>query len=151
MADANKQKRKSKGGLRTKLLAVLLGVVALAAIWLSDCIPGFGLGSQGTDEGQASSAEVVEPAVPAEPESEVEPVEPAAARKPMPMKLTIDARGCLVNGGEPQDCEGLCEQDELFTKVDAVTIDAKQGPHGTVVKVLDCLKTKDLAVSITRR
>ena len=41
-------------------------------------------------------------------------LEQPSVRKPMPMKLTIDARGCLVDGGEPIDCATLCDKAELF-------------------------------------
>jgi hypothetical protein len=153
------QPKPNKRGGRTAVAAGLLAIVAAVAAYLSNCIPGFGIGSSGTP----GDAEQAEPAKPAEPEPE--PAEPKpdeakqgetppgqlGARKPMPMKLTIDARGCSVGGDEPFDCEKLCDQTELFEGVDAVVIDAKHGPHGVVVEVLDCLKAKELAVSITRK
>jgi len=129
------------------VLAGLLAIVGLVAIWLSDCIPGFGLGSEGVADGQVRG-ELAEPAErePAEPE----PAEPESERK-LPMKLTIDARGCLVDGGQPQDCAALCDQDELFAGLDTVKIDAKNGPHETVSQVEACLRAKQLAVSITHK
>ncbi len=143
MADKDKQKSKGKGG-RSTVLAGLLAVVALVAIWLSDCIPGFGIGA-GTKEGEAEQSEKAEKA-----ESVETPSEQPSVRKPMPMKLTIDARGCMINGGDPIDCSTLCEDASRFEGVDSVTIDAKDGPHEPVVAALDCLKSKKLSVAITR-
>src|SRR5690606_3772748 len=142
---------------RTTVLAALLALVAAVALWLSDCIPGFGLGS-GTKEGEAGESEKSEKsekseqATPAEPEppAEDEPEQQPSVRKPMPMKLTVDARGCSVNGGDPIDCATLCDDAELFEGVGSVVIDAKRGPHGVVVEILDCLKSKNLSVAISR-
>jgi hypothetical protein len=151
MADQDKRPSKPKRSGRTTGLAGLLAVVALIAAWLSDCIPGFGIGSDSGD-GEAEQAEEIDPAKPAEPEPEPpEPTEPEpSVRKPMPLKLTIDARGCMLDGGDPIDCKTLCDDPKRFEGRDAVTIDAKDGPHAAVVDALDCLKTHDLAVAITR-
>ncbi|MFO7564700.1 MAG: hypothetical protein R6X02_18800 [Enhygromyxa sp.] len=155
MAKQDKRASKAKRSGRTTGLAGLLAVIALIAMWLSDCIPGFGIGS-GTKEGEGEVAEdEAEPAKPAEPEpdppEEDEVAEPEpTVRKPMPMKLTIDARGCMINGGEPIACDALCDDPKRFEGVDAVTVDAKDGPHQAVVDALDCLETHDLAVAITR-
>jgi hypothetical protein len=162
MAQQNQQAGKPKrGGARTAMLGGLLAIIAVIAAWLSNCIPGFGIGS-GTGEGEGDDART-EPAQRAEPESETEkkteqpanteqpkPEQPSVT-KPMPIKLTVDPRGCSVDGDEPIDCATLCDQSELFEGRDTVIIDAKNGPHGVVVDVLDCLKSKDLAVSITRK
>ncbi len=154
MAHDDKRAPKAKRSGRSTILAGLLAIVALIAVWLSDCIPGFGIGS-GTKDGEGEQAEQdeAEPAKPAEPEPpEPEPAKPAqpVVSKPMPMKLTIDARGCMIDGGEPIDCKTLCDDAKRFEGIDAVTIDAKNGPHGAVVDALDCLDSKDLAVAITR-
>lgn len=148
MPDKQKKKPKSGGG-RTTALAALLAIVAAVALWLSDCIPGFGIGS-GTKEGEAETSEKAEEAKPDAPVEKQPEVEAQSVRKPMPMKLTIDARGCSVDGGEPIDCATLCEDAKRFEGVETVLIDAKNGPHGVVVEVLDCLKAKSLSVSITR-
>jgi hypothetical protein len=155
MADQDKPKPKPKRSGRTTALAGLLAVVAVIAAWLSNCIPGFGIGSESGD-GEAEQAQESEPARPAEPEPEPEP-EPAEpsetepeVRKPMPIKLTIDARGCSIDGGESIDCKALCDDPKRFEGRDAVIIDAKDGPHAAVVDALDCLKTHDLSVSINR-
>jgi hypothetical protein len=149
-APKQKPKRK-KGSGRTTVLAGLLAVIALVALWLSDCIPGFGIGA-GTKDGEGEAAEQApKPEVQAEaPKPVEEPAVEAPVRKPMPMKVTVDARGCMVNGADPVDCKSVCEQAELFDNVDSVIIDAKDGPQGLVVELLDCVKAKDLAVKIIR-
>lgn len=159
MAEPNKPASKpkpepKKRSARTTALAGLLAVIAAIAIWLSDCIPGFGIGSGVKDgDGEAEPTVDAEPAKPAEPEppepAEPEPPEPAV-RKPMPVKLTIDARGCMIDGGEPIDCATLCEDAKRFEGRDAVIIDTKDASHATATEVIDCLKTHDLSLSITR-
>ena len=161
MPPEQKQANKPKRSGRTTALAGLLAVVAVIAAWLSNCIPGFGIGG-GDGEGEADKAAESEPAKPAEAEPETEPTKQGeggqaakpeglgAAREPVPLKLTIDARGCIFGDGQPIECEAACERDELFEGIDSVIIDAKNGPHGVVVDVLDCLKAKKLKVSIER-
>ena len=159
MALEHKQAGKPKRSGRTTLLAGLLAVVAALAVWLSNCIPGFGIGG-GEGEGEAENAAESEPAKPAEAEPESEPSkageggaapEVGTARKPVPLKLTIDARdSCTFADGQALDCATICENDELFEGVDSVIIDAKNASQDVVVDVLDCLKTKKLAVSIER-
>jgi hypothetical protein len=164
MAQQNKQPSQPKrGGARTLVFGGLLAIVALVALWLSNCIPGFGIGSRGEGEGgekgggEKADADKAKPAEPeSEPEKTAEPEQPKTpeqpiVRKPMPMKLTVDPAGCSVNGGDPFDCATLCDQAELFEGIDTAIVDAKNGSHGVVVEVLDCLKSKDLAVSITRK
>ena len=144
----SKPKPKRKRG-RTTALTGLLAVVALVAMWLSDCIPGFGIGA-GTKEGEGE-AEPTEPAKPAEPEPTPEPAAtPDPVRKPMPMKLTIDARGCSIAGDDPIDCASLCEDEARFAQVDTVIVDAKDGPQAAVEAALECAKTKDLSVKLVR-
>jgi hypothetical protein len=158
MAD-DKRKTKSKGKrARSTALTGLLAVVALVAIWLSDCIPGFGIGAGSKDgEGeQVDSPEPAQPAEPAEPAAEpAEPSEPAPTlgegeRKLAPMQLTIDARGCSIAGGDPLDCASLCEDEARFADVDTVIIDAEHGPQAAVEAALECAKAKGLSVKLTR-
>jgi hypothetical protein len=156
---AHKRASKPKRSGRTTALAGLLALVGVLAVWLSDCIPGFGIGSRSDGDGEAERAVESEQAEPVE--AEPEPPEPAeggqaaegqpSVRKPVPMKLTIDARGCIVEGGEPIDCAAMCDRDELFEGIDSVIIDATNGPHGVVMDVLDCLKTKKLSVALNRK
>jgi hypothetical protein len=156
MAHEDKRANKPKRTGRTTVLAGLLAIVAVVAAYLSDCIPGFGLGSRSGDgegeQAEPADAKPAEPAdaKPAEDEQAVEPA-PIPERKPMPLKLTIDARGCAFADGQPIDCATLCDRPELFEGADSVIIDATNGPHGVVVDVLDCLKSLDLSVSIKRK
>lgn len=157
MPPEQKQANKPKRSGRTTALAGLLAVVAVIAAWLSNCIPGFGIGG-GEGEGEADKAAESEPAKPAEAEPETEPTKQGeggqaglgATREPLPLNLTIDARGCIFGDGQPIECEAACERDELFEGVDSVIIDAKNAPQSTVMDVLDCLKAKKLKVSIER-
>src|SRR5690606_22397761 len=133
MAKDDKRAGKAKRGGRSTVVAGLLAIVALVAVWLSDCIPGFGIGS-GVKDGEGEPAEETEPAKPAEPEPEpaAEPDEQPVERKPMPMKLTVDVRGCMIDGGEPIDCKTLCDDPKRFEGIDSVIIDAKDGPYQSV-------------------
>jgi hypothetical protein len=158
MPPEQKQANKPKRSGRTTILAGLLAVVAVLAAWLSNCIPGFGFGG-GEGEGDAEQAGESEPAKPAEREPEpasskaddAKPPEVGTTRKPVPLKLTIDARGsCTFADGQALDCATICDRDELFEGADSVIIDAKNASQSVVVDVLDCLKTKQLAVSIQR-
>lgn len=147
MANKQEPKRKRGGGGRTTVLAALLAVVALVAIWLSDCIAGFGIGSSGDAEGEAEQAEPAEPAQPepekvAPPEPEPEPEPAAAANKTL--KVTIDVHGCSIDGAAPSDCASVCERAELFEGVDDAILDVKEASHGSVIAMTDCLKSKGI-------
>jgi hypothetical protein len=152
MAKNQEPKRKRGGGGRTTVLAALLAVVALVAIWLSDCIPGFGTGSSGDAEGEAEQVEKAEPAQPepekvAEPEPVPEP-EPAANKTLM---ITIDVRGCSIDGAAPSDCASVCERAELFAGVDDAILQVEEASHGSVTAMVDCLKSKGIdKVAINR-
>jgi hypothetical protein len=158
MPPEQKPASKPKRSGRTTALAGLLAVVAVIAAWLSNCIPGFGIGG-GEGEGEADKAAESEQAKPAEAEPEPSKQGEAgksaeglgSARKPVPLKLTIDARStCTFADGQAIDCDTVCDRDELFEGADSVIIDAKNAPQAVVVDVLDCLKAKKLAVSIQR-
>ena len=132
------------------MLAALLAVVAAVAIWLSNCIPGFGVGSSGDAEGEAEQAKQAEEAEPAQPEPEpVTPPEPqpqpeAAAAANKTLHVTIDVQGCSVGGAAPSDCAKICEQSELFEGVDDAILDVKEASHGSVIAMTDCLKSKGI-------
>ncbi|PRQ02839.1 hypothetical protein ENSA5_20160 [Enhygromyxa salina] len=155
MAKRDKGKDKGKGsGGRTTVLAALLAIITLVAMWLSDCIPGFGIGSSGSADGEPEASEKAEPAEPEpepkpEPEPEPEP-KPEKLEKPGPLEIVVDARGCIIGDAAPQDCAALCEQDELFEGVNEVKIDTTEGPHDKVVALLDCVKNRGLEVAVTR-
>lgn len=160
---ANEDKPKSKaskgGGARKTALTGLLAVVAVVAAWLSNCIPGFGIGSSGDAEGEAENSEPAEPAVEAEakpepPEVEVE-VEAENSEPPEPagktLTVTIDAHGCAVGEAAPGECAAMCEQGERFEGVDDAILDVKQASHESVVTMTDCLKSKGIDKIAIRR
>ncbi|PRQ09181.1 hypothetical protein [Enhygromyxa salina] len=149
MADKQERKRKGSGG-RTTVLGALLAVVALVALWLSDCIPGFGIGSSGDAEGDAEQAEPVEQAEQAPPVPEPVPPEPKQAVDKT-LKVTIDVHGCSIDGAPAADCASVCERGELFEGVDDAILDVKEASHGSVIAMTDCLKSKGIEkVAINR-
>ena len=161
MADKDKDKGKSKkgGGARTTAFTALLAVVAVIAAWLSNCIPGFGIGSSGDAEGEAEKAEA-EKAVEAEaePEPEPEPAKPEAKEDEQAgeaagktLTVTIDVRGCALAEAEPSECASMCEREELFEGIDDAILDVKQASHESVVAMTDCLKTKGIDKIAIRR
>ncbi|KIG17492.1 hypothetical protein DB30_03193 [Enhygromyxa salina] len=154
MAEKQERKRKGSGG-RTTVLGALLAVVTLVALWLSDCIPGFGIGSSGDAEGDADQAEPAQPAepeqvTPPEPEPEPEPPAPESAANKT-LKITIDVHGCSIDGAPASDCASVCERGELFEGVDDAILDVKEASHGSVIAMTDCLKSKGIEkVAINR-
>ena len=158
MAD-DKDRKKKKGSARTTALAGLLAVVAVIAAWLSNCIPGFGIGSSGDAEGEAEA----EPAVEAEAKEEPKPAEPevkeddkdddkAGEAAGTTLTVTIDVHGCSVGGAEAFECASLCEKAELFEGVDDAILDANgDASHESVIAVTDCLKSKGIDKVAIRR
>jgi hypothetical protein len=156
------------------VLAALLAVIAVVAVWLSNCIPGFGLGSSGSgtntaNEGDAdkpeaakSEADKSEPAKtePAKPEpAKPEPVRPEPARPEPPpvggtgntLNVKIDVAGCAVGGAAPVDCSKLCERSELFEGMDDAVLEVDGASHGSVLAMTDCLKAKGIDKVAIRR
>ncbi|MFV8749475.1 hypothetical protein ACNOYE_02860 [Nannocystaceae bacterium ST9] len=134
-----KPKPKPRGmGVRGGLLAVLLAVVAALAIWLSDCVPGFGIGGEGEGEGAGQPASDEKPK--AEPaEAEVAPASPAGEPAPT---IEIGVLGCSLADEPVQPCAELCkriEKGELEGRASAI-LKSEQGSHADVTAVIDCLK-----------
>ena len=158
MAD-DKDRKKKKGSARTTALAGLLAVVAVIAAWLSNCIPGFGVGSSGDAEGEAEA----EPAVEAEAKEEPKPAEPevkeddkdddkAGEAAGTTLTVTIDVHGCSVGEAAAFECASLCEKAELFEGVDDAILDANgDASHESVIAVTDCLKSKGIDKVAIRR
>ena len=159
MAD-DKDRKKKKGSARTTALAGLLAVVAVIAAWLSNCIPGFGIGSSGDAEGEAEA----EPAVEAEAKEDAKEPEvkeddkedkeddKAGEAAGTTLSVTIDVHGCSVGGAEAFECASLCEKAELFEGVDDAILDANgDASHESVIAVTDCLKSKGIDKVAIRR
>ena len=162
MADATskskaepKPKPKPKTSKRTTALLALLAVVVVLALWLSNCIPGFGFGGAGDAEGDAQRDEAAEPATP-EPKPEPEPkVEPPPVAEPAPNKtltVKIGLHGCSINDEPPVECAKLCERAELFEGIDDAVLDTdSDASHASVVAMTDCLKSKGIDKLAIRR
>ena len=85
---------------------------------------------------------------PAEPAQDP-PEEPAkAARKPMPLKLSISGEGCSIMGADARECAELCEDAEVFRGVDAVIIETSDGGEAQLETVLSCLRTMQIATTV---
>ena len=142
---------KKKGGARTPVLAGILAIVALVALWLSDCVPGFGGGSEGGGDDKTAKSEKAEKAEKTEAVPEVQTEAPDAVRKPMPLKVTVDGRGCSINGTAYSDCNEICEANaSLLVGADSAVIDAKDGSHEKVTAIVDCLKANNISSRIDR-
>ncbi|GEM_PF-2471440 len=139
-------KKKRRGGARTTVLAALLAVVAVVAVWLSDCIPGIGIGAGSDADGTAKAEDNAEP----------EAAEKTAENTPTPeppltitASLRVDVTGCtlVVGDGPPSSalvCADLCNEDDPFAGASELVIDAKQGPAGWVIEAIDCAKQEGI-------
>jgi hypothetical protein len=130
--------KKRGSGVRTGLIGVLLAAVAALAIWLSDCVPGFGIGGgEGEGEGQAP-AKTDKPDTTPPAKTEAAPL-PA---KPAPPSIEIGVGGCKLGDGPTQTCAELCKRAEQgeFAGVESVTLHGEQGSQADVTQVIDCLK-----------
>jgi hypothetical protein len=159
MPDSKQAARKGTSGRRMTVIAALLAVIVVVAVWLSNCIPGFGLGSSGRGGADETDADA-DKAGPAKPEpAKPEPAKPEPAKpelaKPEPagktLSVTIDVAGCSVAGSEPAECSKLCERAELFAGIDDAVLDVAGASHGSVVEMLDCLKAKGIDKVAIRR
>jgi hypothetical protein len=163
MADSKQPARKATGG-RTTVLAALLAVIAVVAVWLSNCIPGFGIGSSGSGAGEGSKddAKKAEAAKSEADKPEADKPEPAKpeADKPEPppvgtagntLNVKIDVAGCAVGGAEPVDCSKICERSELFEGMDDAVLEVAGASHGSVLEMTDCLKAKGIDKVAIRR
>ncbi len=163
---APKQPAQTGGRGRKAVLAAFVAVVAVVAVWLSNCIPGFGLGTSG--EGQDGEGERAEPAKsepaktepakpePAKPEppptTEPRPVEPPPlASAGTTLTVAIGVNGCSVAGSEPIECSKMCERTDLYTGIDDAVLEVTGASQGSVVAMLDCLKTKGIDKVAIRR
>ncbi|NVB38993.1 hypothetical protein G6O69_14215 [Pseudenhygromyxa sp. WMMC2535] len=169
----DKAKSKRKGG-RTTAFAGLIAVIALIAAWLSDCIPGLGSGVGEDAPGEAEAERVAAPEDDAQTQDDVQAkddaqaeagaaeagaAEAGAAEQTLRAAVSVDASGsCRVAindaaPGEAVACASLCDGEDPFSGAQALTIDAKQGPHAAVVAVMDCAKASgidELAITVER-
>jgi hypothetical protein len=163
MPDSKQAARKTMSGRRITVIATLIAVIVVAALWLSNCIPGFGIGSSGgdgdddVDAGKAGPAKP-EPAKPEPAKSEPAKSEPAKSEQPEPPKpagktlnVTINVAGCSVAGSEPVECSKICERAELFEGIDDAVLDVADASHGSVVEMTDCLKAQGIDKLAIRR
>jgi hypothetical protein len=168
MADSKPPARKGSSR-RTTVLAALLAVITVVAVWLSNCIPGFGIGSSGSGEGEGSKddADKAEPAKsesdkpePAKPEpAKPEPAKPEPAKPEPPplgaagktLNVKIDVAGCSVGGATPVECSKVCERTELFEGMDDAVLEVAGASHGSVLEMTDCLKAQGIDKVAIRR
>ena len=165
----------ARTGARSRwiVLAALAALIFVVAMWLSNCIPGFGRGSSGAGEGDSKAADAKqaepakseptktepakpEPAKPEPPKPELELPEPPDPEPPDPeggarLTVTIDVGGCSVPGSEPVECSKMCERVELFTNIDDAVLEVAGASHGSVVAMIDCLKSKGIDKVAIRR
>lgn len=113
------------------MLGGLAVLVALAAAYLSDCIPGLGTG------GSVGVPSSETPATPAEPAK----VEDAEAGEAGRLSIVVQGDRCRRGTAEPQPCDQLCaELDRASAGSTTVEIDASAGRHGAVEALRACLR-----------
>jgi hypothetical protein len=169
MAASKQPPPKAKSSGRTTVLAALVAVIVVVAVWLSNCIPGFGMGSsdRGDGEGEAdgqpeaakpesdkadsakSEPDKPEPAKPDPAQPDLAPPQLGAAGKTLNVK--IDVAGCAVAGSEPVECSKVCERAELFEGMDDAVLEVSGASHGSVVEMVDCLKAMGIDKVAIRR
>jgi hypothetical protein len=167
--DDSKQSARKARGRRMTVLAALLAVIAVVAVWLSNCIPGFGLGSSGSGTNTANEGDADKPeAAKSEADkSEADKSEPAKTEpaktepvRPEPppvggtgntLNVKIDVAGCAVGGAAPVDCSKVCERSELFEGMDDAVLEVDGASHGSVLAMTDCLKAKGIDKVAIRR
>lgn len=143
-----KPEKSARGGMgaRTGLLAALLAVVAAVAVWLSDCVPGFGIGG---GEGEGEGTEKIDETKP--PTKAETPSKPAAP-EPTITRIEVGIAGCALADETAIPCADLCKRiaaDEL-AGTSKLIIAAKQGSHADVTTLLDCVNAKKLPVAMQR-
>ncbi|MEM7155939.1 MAG: hypothetical protein AAF799_24015 [Myxococcota bacterium] len=133
VASRSSSNDRGRGG-PPKAFVALLGLVGLLAAYLSNCIPGFGIGGSAGTPGAESKT----PAEPAKPTAEKE-----AKAKADQSRISIAVKGdkCVQGSGEaaacPEVCAGLDRKDAATVQVE---VDASAGRHGTVEALRACLK-----------
>lgn len=164
MADSKQPARTASRGRMVGLVA-LLAVIAVVAVWLANCIPGFGMGSSGDGDGKAGTdapkaekadAEKAEPAKPEPEQPKPEKLDPPQVGEPKPegggtLTVNIGAAGCYLVDTKVMDCAKMCEQAELFEGIDDAVLEVDGASHGSVVAMLDCLKAKGIDKVAVRR
>ncbi len=161
MADSKLPARKGSSR-RTTVLAALLAVITVVALWLSNCIPGFGIGSSGSGDDDASKgtddaakSDKTDKAEPAR--SEADKPEPAKSEPPplgaagKTLNVKIDPAGCAVGGAAPVECSKVCERTELFEGMDDAVLEVAGASHGSVLEMTDCLKARGIDKVAIRR
>lgn len=106
-------------------------VVALAAAYLSDCIPGLGSGGS---LGTPSSESPAEP----EPKKDEKAVGPSGGGS---MAITVKGVQCTLGDADPAPCADVCAGlDRTNADSVSVVIDSTLGQHGAVEDLRTCLK-----------
>lgn len=107
----------------------LAAIVAIAAAYLGNCMPGMGSGGS---EGSATE----ESTKPAEPKAAAEADKSAAAGT---TAVTVVGERCSVGDQDPAGCAAVCEKLGKAPDKGTVEIDAAKGTHGAVESLRTCL------------
>ncbi len=108
-----------------------MGVASAAAVagaYLSDCVPGFGLGDGGGPPTATST-----------PDKHEAPQEESA--EDGSIAVAVKGERCTLGEDSPDDCESVCaslEARALQSK--SIAIDATLGAHGSVEALKQCLR-----------
>lgn len=124
-SDRNRKRR--RGRLPLGIVGALI-LIALVAAYISDCLPGFGVGGKlGTPSSDAPPS-----ATKAPPEGE------AAGDR---ITIVVQGEQCRRGQGEPQPCPQLCAAlDRTHAATVEVAVEAVEGRHGTVEELRKCLR-----------
>jgi hypothetical protein len=116
--------RGSKGGGRLLGLGAFAAIVALAILYLGDCMPGFGAGGSSAPASSTPSA----------PRTDAAPNEAADT-----IQLTVDGEQCRRGSDAPSACPDLCGALAAESKARKVLVDATLGTHAAVEALRRCL------------
>lgn len=136
---AEKQNKKKSGGFGKWLL---IAVIAFAAYFLKDCVPGFGWGGAAGDGTEAAaSASGASSATPQPSASVTSSAGASASASAAPTTIVVKGDQC-----DGADCAETCKA--ALAKKGPVVVQGTEGSHAVVEALEKCLKEGGRKVSI---
>lgn len=131
VAERSSDRPRRRGRFPLGIVGALI-LIALVAAYVSDCLPGFGVGGKlGTPSSDAPASATKAPA------------EGKGAGEAAGDRITIVVQGeqCRRGQGEPQPCPELCAAlDRTHAATVEVAVEAAEGRHGIVEDLRKCLR-----------
>lgn len=133
MASRSSSKDRGRGGPPAGLLA-LAGLVGLLAAYLSNCIPGFGIGGGEGNPGAETKA-------PAEQEKPKADAKTEGQADESRISIAVKGDKCVRGSEPPAPCPQVCARlDKTKAASTLVEVDASAGRHGRVEALRSCLQ-----------